>query len=110
MSELRDRIAEAICEELGWTHPKDKSDARVAAQAVIDALGLEDRRVGQTVSTAQDLEALPDGTVMRARNEKLAEMGTLRHRVVWTEGWVTLKDAAKHLAPLTILYIPEADA
>jgi hypothetical protein len=63
----------------------------------------------RVVSTVAELDALPDGTVMRARNEALREMGTLRDgtRVVWAEGWSLLDDAVKYDAPFTVLHEPE---
>ncbi|WP_150460363.1 hypothetical protein [Nesterenkonia ebinurensis] len=66
-------------------------------------------RVGETMSTVEELEGLPDNTVMRACTGQLAETGRITgDRMVWWEEWSTFEDAVKHLAPLTILYVPEA--
>ena len=62
----------------------------------------------QVVHTVDDLAGLPDGSVMRARNGALAELGTESFgRVVWQDGWSSLADAIEYMAPFQVLYRPE---
>ena len=60
------------------------------------------------ITTTTQLEALPDKTVFRTRQDLLAELGTHPggQRVLWQEGWCTLDDAIEYLAPLTVLHVP----
>lgn len=60
------------------------------------------------ITTVEQLDALPVGTVMRTRDRLLCEIGTLLNdeRVIWSEGWSRFDDAIEHLAPFTVLYEP----
>lgn len=55
-----------------------------------------------------DLEALPDGTVLRSRTGTLAKVGKcLDDRVIWDEGWSTFADAIQHRGPYEVLWRPD---
>lgn len=61
------------------------------------------------ITTVEQLDALPAGTVMRARTGELCETGTIpssNEPCVWSTGWLDHAGTIEHLAPLTILYVP----
>ena len=106
-TEARDRLAQIIEEHYydgrsGWISYEDRQEAEERMADAILAAGF--RPPARTVTTVEELDALPDGTVVRDSE------GATAGRVDWLWFYIDPYGPASLIAlPTTVLYEPKED-